>query len=95
VARNELGRVEGRCFYGMYLWGKPQAPTSRGNAEGAKLPVDMLLKRPAREASELKKSPSSLKKIWVMQISHGIQLTTIAYSHLLYQFLSYSAKEIA
>ena len=33
-----LGRVEGRCLFATYQWGKPQAPIYRGNKEGAKLP---------------------------------------------------------
>jgi hypothetical protein len=46
----------------MYQWGKPQAQIYRGNAEGAKLPRRYVAEKTKPGASELKKSPSSLRK---------------------------------
>ena len=33
-----LGRVEGRCLFVMYLWGKPQPRACRGECGGGKIP---------------------------------------------------------
>ncbi|MFO8165377.1 MAG: hypothetical protein R6T98_12720 [Desulfatiglandales bacterium] len=52
--------MEGCCLFVMYQWGNPQAPIYRGNAEGAKLPHGYVAEKTSPEASELKKSPSSL-----------------------------------
>jgi hypothetical protein len=40
-----LGRVEGRCLFATYQWGKSR----RKPEEGQNSPADTLLKRPARE----------------------------------------------
>ncbi|MFO8164147.1 MAG: hypothetical protein ACQEQO_06440 [Thermodesulfobacteriota bacterium] len=54
--------MEGCCLFATYLWGKPQAPIYRGNAEGAKLPHGEIVEKTNPRALELKKSRPSLGK---------------------------------
>ncbi len=67
VARDELGRVEGRCLFAIYQWGNPQVSRSierEAMRRGQNSPIDKLLKRPGPDPwiGKLKKSPSLLRK---------------------------------
>jgi len=54
--------MEGCCLFATYLWGNPQAPIYRGNADRAKLPYGYVAEKTNPGALELTKSRPSLGK---------------------------------
>jgi len=64
AARDELGRVGGRCLFVIYLWGKPQLTRSiewGKMRRGQESHIDTLLKRPVRETWNERKSIITFK----------------------------------